>query len=235
MYMRAYKGKWALFVVLVLNGVNKGKGAEQVGIYINGMSLKEAECEFCDLKISGYTFYLHAWGVAKDDAYYNLFSDDKDHFYCEECAAIVTGEDTAKRVQIKTEYEERKKYFVSIPWIPTSNPLLVIKTWGSLKVSIMKDKYGRSNRFGVTIGRSERWNTHEKQPYERYMHYDDTLITSVQMAETIAFWWANFIFMNDVKPEDPYTVQDFKDFAAECSLGVLPKLKRKVESKWWEV
>lgn len=191
----------------------------------------DSRCEFCGSIITGYEFNVDAYDNSKESPYDSLFRDNRQIICCADCATLITGKDTSERVRVRREYDARAENFLNTPWNPTSNPLVVVKVWRGHLVSIMRDKFGRKH-FGVLIGKAERWNRREK--LSRYERSEETAITDMRTAECIAFLWINFVDYYSVKPEDPYTVNDFIRLAGYFKRGLLPDDKPRGGKNWWE-
>ena len=169
-------------------------------------------CEFCGAFIIG-----HRFGI--DDYYDDKLFKTRALECCQNCAAILLGEDPTPYVKKHDNYIKRWNDFKSIPWEKTSNPLLVVKKYENLRVGIMKDKYGRK-QYGVLLGAAERWVTRRK---ERYEDPNNVVIRSFEAAEIIAFMWVDFVYYFNVNPEDSYSVQHFRSLSESLSSGETPK------------
>lgn len=188
-------------------------------VYIERLDKSEGDkCDFCSGEITGYAFTLEKQG--------------REYMVCcVECTAIITGEDTAERVTVRSEYDRRYADFMTTPWNPAFNKLVVTKVWGGHVVSIMRDKFGR-RRFGVLLGKAERWNKREK--YDRYEPAEASAITDFGTAEIIAFYWIEFVNCCQVAPEEPYSLLAFKNLIEHLLLGIKPTLRHRLPEKWWQ-
>ena len=210
-----------------------------MGIYIEHIRKSDGQsCEFCGDVIQNYkfglTFYRSINSDEKENPFEYLFNGRNEYKTmdcCAGCAGIVTGEDTAERVKVRTEYDERFADFCNKPWAPTSNPLVVTKIWRGRSIGIMKDKFGR-RKFGVLFGKAERWQRREKR--SQYERIEDISISDMRMAEYIAFCWMEFTEFYQVSPEDSYSVSQFHDLANYFHAGLLPEDKPQERQEWWQ-
>jgi len=195
------------------------------------------KCDRCGKDITGFGFGVDSWeNVDSPKTEHDRLFQNRQYYQhailcCPECAGLITGEDTEERIRVREEYDGRIQDFLNTPWNPTSNPLVVVKVWKGQHVSVMRDKFGQ-RKFGVLFGKSERWNTRERHHYERN---EQTAIRDMRTAEYIAFCWVDFVLYYAVRPEAPYTVDDFRRLAANFSIGVLPDKAAMQTRNWWEL
>lgn len=198
---------------------------ESKNIFIEQIIREDKNCGFCSAVFDGYSFVLNAYSDSVSiggikSCFEYLFGEYGVVYCCVECGEIITGMRLSERLKVRAEYDKSFDEFRSIPWMATSNPLLMTKVWSRRSIGLMRDKFGRHGRYGVMLGCAERWRWREK--HERYEAAESSAIKSVEVAEYVAFRWVDFVDFFGVSPEDECSLSDFNRLAESFKKGIIP-------------